>query len=181
MESDADNIQPIIGKKPKSTMNRRIVFFAVAGLLILAGLIVVVSGSKKTDRMQSLSQSEPEQKTNSQQLLSVWGTVTEVKEFKEQTLSGRPEASLGEGAVLTLKSDSGKDYQVSVDGNTAISKNQAADEDGAEKELESKVSYKSIKIGDRIYLSSSVDLSSEALVPAGKVVGIKWFETVVPR
>ena len=178
MQSDANKILPIIGKNSKLKANKGIIFFvAVAIVLILAGALFVILSTEKNSQTQTLPLSEGDKKVNDQQLLSVWGTVTGVKVLEVQTVSGVSNS----GVLLSVKADSGKDYEVSVNNNTEISRGRAISEKNTEERLGSRVDYELNKTGDRIYLSSNVDLNSETTVQAENIVNINWFETVVPR
>lgn len=184
MEGDIDKVLPIVGKKSRSKINRKVailVFFGVATILI--GAFWLVLNSKKIDTTIGKLESATGQGSNEARMLETWGTVIKVSEVKTSIpLGGSDESpdTVG-GAVLEVKSDEGKEYQVLVNRDTKISKNRAAGIDIAEKELAPNVSYKEIKSGDRIYLSSLVDLGREMSISADKVVNIKWFETVVPK
>jgi hypothetical protein len=180
MKNDIDKILPIVGKKPR--LNQKIVLFVAVGImLILVGSLLVVLNSKKLGQNLGKTKVGLEQKSSDGQLFEIWGTVTKVTEIKTSVLSSGPDASKTNGAILAVQSDIGKEYQVSVNDLSRISKNQAAGSEGEKEELAASVNFNEIKNGDRIYLTSLVDLGREMVVPADKVVTIKWFETVVPK
>ena len=152
-----------------------VVVFCVVMVFVVGSLLVILD-SKKT--LQNANKSDTRtsfgQNLNPDKLLDIWGTVSKVTESKSLTVSGNAKS-----VILTVQSDNGKEYQVAVDTCSSISKNRFI-ENNVE-EMLGAANFNEIKSGDRIYLTSSLDLNREISVSTDKVVNIKWFETVIPK
>lgn len=164
-------------------LHRKTVLFVVfcVVMIFIIGLLVILNSKKsqwnasKSDTNMSFGQN-----LNQDELLDIWGTVSKVAESKSLTVSGNTKnGDKVESAILTVQSDSGKEYQIAVNASSSISKNRFVEFDV--EEMLGAANFNEIKSGDRIYLTSSLDLNREISVPADKVVNIKWFETVVPK
>lgn len=181
MKKDIDKIMPIVGKR--SRLNQRVILFVFTAIILIVAVAVwIFLNPKKMGYNFGESKLGLEQKSNEGRVLEIWGTVTKITEIKNSIqLNDRKKAVTADDAILTVQSDTGKEYQVSVNEATKISRNEVAEPNDLEEQLEVNVNYAEIKNGDRIYLTSLVDLNREAVVSAVNVVSIKWFETVVPK
>lgn len=86
----------------------------------------------------------------------VYGNVTKVTTGTDNT------------ATILLKAESGKEYKIEVDSKTKINKFQGTTPP-------TKVGFKELKNGDRLHLTSNLDLNSTLTITADKVFTIDWY------
>ncbi len=165
-----DTANPISPAKKSST--RTILAVAIVlGLIILLGVLgyFYKSSNKPVKNTTSptpeaSSAASPNTQKTEGEVLGAWGTVSQLTKQS-----------------LTIHADFGPSLTFKVDSQTKINKYQGATSSEAPKLLSDKASLSDLKVGDRVYVSTSKDLKTVTEIQANDILVIDWYVTSLPN
>lgn len=102
-------------------------------------------------------------------LLGIWGKISQIdKADKTETNLATGTGTKAEGKI-TIQSDSGKKYAISVNGATLVNLYRESIANKTEEVLPEKTNFEFLKVGDRIYLATAADLKIKTSLSADEI------------
>lgn len=157
---------------PRSVPNLLIVGIIIV-MVVIIGVGVWLTLQKATSKSKTTPDPQAKTQVTKTPVFGVYATITKID--KEQKSEASAEAT------LTIIADNTKEYLVPVSSKTKINKYSAATAEEPAKLLTDKETWKGLTAGERIYLSTSVDLSSRQQILLKDIITIDWYLTPKPN
>lgn len=164
--------QPSQSPQPSSSRSLLPIFLLIIVLVLSAGgFYVFRSMFKKT--AQTVEQKSTQVKTEAPApegpLLGMWGKISQI----EKADKNEPNLATGAGTKaegkITIQSDSGKKYEISVNGTTLVNLYRTGTSNKTGEVLPEKTNFEFLNVGDRIYFVAAADLKVKTSLSANEI------------